>query len=204
MKTFAYGFGTLLMVLFVCCAFSPAFGKDKEKAKITLPDAADKAVKAEFPKAEIKDVGMETVDNVSVYEVELKNNGKGMSILVTAEGLIVSVEAVIEMSEAPAAVEKAIKDAAGDAKIGTVEKSETRATVKDGKFVKLDAVKITYEAELKKDGKTADVEVAEDGTVLEQPKWPEKKKEDKKEDKKGKKDEKEDEENEGGEEGDGD
>ncbi len=65
-------------------------------------------------------------------------------------------EEKVKLEDCPAAIQKTIKDNAGDGKIVEVEK-ESR---KDGTVV--------YEAEVKKsDGKTVDIKVAEDGTLIE-------------------------------------
>lgn len=64
-------------------------------------------------------------------------------------------EVKVKLEDCPAAVQKTIKDNAGDGKIIEIEKE----TGKDGK--------VTYEAEVKKtNGKVIDIEVAADGTLI--------------------------------------
>lgn len=64
-------------------------------------------------------------------------------------------EEKVELKDCPEAVQKTIKEQAGDGQIVEIEKE----TTKDGTVV--------YEAEVKKsDGKTVDIEVAADGTLI--------------------------------------
>ena len=64
-------------------------------------------------------------------------------------------EEKVKLEDCPEAVQKTIKDQAGDGKIVEVEKE----TAKDGT--------VTYEAEVKKaDGKVIDIEVAADGKLI--------------------------------------
>jgi hypothetical protein len=78
---------------------------------------------------------------------------------VLALGLILPVltyakEEKVKLSDCPEAVQKTIKDKANGGTIVEVEKE----TKKDGTVV--------YEAEIKKDGKEIEVEVAADGTLI--------------------------------------
>jgi len=131
-----------------------------------LPPAAADAVKAEFPGAVVGEMEQETEDGVAVYEVELTRGGKEMEVTVTADGTIVEVETEIAQADLPKAVAAAIAKAAGGAKLTEIEREETRAVVRDGKLVKLDKPKVTYEAEFLKDGREVEVEVAPDGKIL--------------------------------------
>ena len=131
-----------------------------------LPPAAADAVKAAFPQASIVEVEQENEDGVTLYEVELRQDGKEVEISVSADGVIVEVETQIAEAELPKAVARTIAKVAGDAKVEEIQREETRAVVRDGKLVKLDEPRITYEAEFRKDGRETEVEIAGDGTVL--------------------------------------
>ncbi len=62
-------------------------------------------------------------------------------------------EQTVTLDQCPAAVQKTINEQAQGGTINEIEKE-----TEDGK--------VTYEAEITKDGKTFDIEVAEDGTLL--------------------------------------
>jgi uncharacterized membrane protein YkoI len=132
----------------------------------SLPPAAADAVKAAFPQARIVEVEQEKEDGVTVYEVELRQDGKEVEITVSPDGVIVEVETQIPEAELPKAVAQTIAKVAGGAKVEEIEREETRAVVRDGKVVKLDEPRITYEAEFRKDGRETEVEIAADGSVL--------------------------------------
>ena len=132
-----------------------------------LPPAAADAVGAAFPQATIGEMAQETENGLAVYEVELEQGDKEMEVTLTADGTILEVETQVTEADLPKAVASAISKAAGDAKVTKIEREETRAVVRDGKVVKLDKPRITYEAEFLKDGRKTEVEVAADGTVLE-------------------------------------
>ena len=69
------------------------------------------------------------------------------------------------VEDLPGPVAKAIEKAAEGATIKEVEKEVTYAVVK---LVKLDEPQTSYEAELSREGAECEIEVAADGTILEQ------------------------------------
>ena len=131
-----------------------------------LSSAAVESIKAAFPNATIGEVEAEKEDGLDLLEVELTLDGKEIEVTVSPDGVIVEVETEVAMKDLPKAVADAIAKAAAGAKVEEIEREETRAVVRDGKLVKLDQPKITYEAEFLKDGKEVEVEVAADGTIL--------------------------------------
>jgi len=152
-------------------------GKEEAKAKVELPEAAAKALKDAFPTATIDEVEAEDEDGVKVFAVELKQGEEEMEVEVAADGTILSVETEIELKDVPEAAAKVINKAAEGGKVEEVKKEEIRAEVKDKKIVKLDKAKIVYEAEIEKGDQEGTIEVAADGTVVEQLKWKTKEKE---------------------------
>jgi hypothetical protein len=155
-------------------------GKEEAKAKVELPDAVAKTVADAFPGAKIEDVKAEDEYGVQVFEIELKMDKQEIEIEVASCGTIIEVETEIQMKDVPDAAAKAIMAAAEGGKVDEVKKVEARAEIKGGKVAKFDAVKITYEAEIKKGDQKGEIEVAADGTVVEPLKWKDKCKEERK------------------------
>lgn len=102
-------------------------------------------------------------EGLRVYEVELEENEDEFDVTVAPDGTIVEIETEISLDDVPAAVKAAILAAADGAKVEEVSKEVTYAVVT---LVKLKEPQTSYEAELVKDGKEVEIEVAADGTVL--------------------------------------
>ena len=81
--------------------------------------------------------------------MKLKDGEAESAVVVTAEGMIVTVGAKVELEDVPEAA-AAIKKAAEGAKINKVEKIEVRAEAKDGEVAKLEKAKMVFEAKLTK------------------------------------------------------
>jgi len=113
---------------------------EKKSKKINVPTTVTEMFKKEFPdkKAEW---GMEGAD----YEAEFKINGSEASVVYNSNGYRKALEIAIKSSELPAAVAAYLKKNYPSNKI-----TET-AKITDDKNV------VTYEVEIKKDGKSYDV-----------------------------------------------
>jgi uncharacterized membrane protein YkoI len=148
--------------------------QDNDK-KVELPKAAADAIDAAFPGAKIGKVELEDEDGVKLYEAKLTVKDAEIEVSVSAEGVISEVETGITVEALPKVVADALAKAAEGGKIEEVTKEEQRATVKDGKLVKLDTPTIKYSAEIVKGDKKTKVEIADDGKVLEGEKKPAKK-----------------------------
>jgi len=156
-------------------------GKGEVKAKVELSEAAAAALKAAFPNATIDEAKAEDEHGVKIFAVELKTGKDECDVEVTVDGIILSVATEVELKDVPEAVAKAIKAAAEGATIKEINKEEVRAEIKDKAVVKLNALKIVYEAELVKGEQKGEIEVAADGTVIEPLKWKAAEKEEKEE-----------------------
>jgi len=144
----------------------------KEAAKTKLPDVVAKALKAEFPKAEITKVAKEKEGGVTFYDIDFKDADEERAIDIGTDGAIFSVSLVIEAKEVPEAVMKAVQAALDGGKIEQIEKREVRREAKDLIVSPpFDKPKIQFEAELKKGDLEATVLVDDKGAVLEAPKW---------------------------------
>ena len=143
----------------------------RPKAGADLPEKVAAAIMAAFPGAVITEVEKEREGGIDLFEVELIHNGQDMEVEVSTCGVLMEVETDVSAKELPSAVLDTITKASEGGTITSVERAEIRALVKDGKLVTLDPPEVVYEAELRKDDKEAEVEVAEDGTLLEEPEW---------------------------------
>ncbi len=144
------------VALFVLVAPTRA---DEEKVPLDkVPKAVLEAAKKRFPKAEVVGASKETEDGKTVYEVEMKEDGKKIDVTLTPEGIITLIEKQIDVKDLPKAVAEAI-----DAKYpkATFKIIEEVTAVKDGKEVVdfYEAVLVTA------DKKEIEVQVATDGKI---------------------------------------
>jgi len=138
---------------------------------VALPAKATAAVQAAFPRAVTTHVEKETEGGVEVYEVSLILDGQDVDVIVAAGGEIVEVAAPVALASLPQAARKALKRAAGGARIHRVERRELRAELRDGHVVPLAQPKVTYEAILRKGDQVAEVEASAEGATVEGIEW---------------------------------
>lgn len=153
--------GLVVLVGVVVCAVTYA-GKC-EKKKVCLPDAVKAAISALYPEAVIEEAKVEK-EGLKVYEIELKLNGQEFEVTVAPDGTIIEIESEVTIDGLPDAVKAAIIKAAEGAEIEEVKEEVTYWVVT---LRKLEIPETTYEAELIKDGKEIEIELAADGTILE-------------------------------------
>jgi len=154
-----------MVVGVIACVVTYA-GKDEQK-KSCLPPAVEAALNALYPNAEIEEAEVEK-EGLKVYEVELEQNGQEVEVMLAPDGALMEVETEMTVEGLPELVAKAIAKAAEGATIKEVSKEVTYAVVK---LVKLDQPQTSYEAELSKEGAECEIEIAADGTILEQSTW---------------------------------
>ena len=154
-----------MVVCVIACVITYA-DKDEQKKSCLSPEAKA-ALDALYPNAEIEEVEMEK-EGLKVYEVEVEQNDQEVEVTLAPDGTLIEVETEMTVQGLPEAVAKAIEKAAEGATVKEVSKEVTYAVVK---LVKLDQPQTSYEAELSKEGAKCEIEVAADGTILEQSKW---------------------------------
>ena len=122
-----------------------------------LPKAVADAVAKRFPKAEVKAASKDGAGDDTVYEVALKDGGKGIDVSVTAKGAITQFEQELAFKDLPKAVAETFAAKYPKAAYTIIE---AVVTVKDGKetlayyeAVLVTADKKTLEAEVLPDGK---------------------------------------------------
>ncbi len=142
------------------------------KTEVPLPAAVARAIKDNCPTFEIKKVDVTKENGVTLYDVEFKGNQGEIEI--AEDGTVLDIATVIEMKDVPKAAADVIAKFALGAKITRVERSQVRAELEPGnkgRLLKLAKAKIVYEAELTKGTQAAEIQVAPDGKVIEEPAW---------------------------------
>jgi len=86
-----------------------------------LPAPVQKTVQAELKGAEIKNIGKETENGVTQYEVETMLNGKHRDFNVDTKGNLLVTEEETTIDAIPAAAKAAIVKKIADGKLGTIE-----------------------------------------------------------------------------------
>jgi len=155
--------GMVILIVVMVCVVTYA---DKHK-KTDLPAAVKTAIEALYPQAVIEEAKVEK-EGLKVYEVELKQDGQEFEVTFAPDGTTIEVEMEVAIENLPPAVAEAIAKAAQGANVKEIEQEVTYAVVK---LVMLETPQTTYEAELTKDGMECEIELADDGTVLEKSKW---------------------------------
>ena len=136
----------------------------------SLPPVVQKTVRAQAPNAEIASVNKTTRDGMDVYDIEFREPGKNPKITVGADGKLLSTEMAkpagtieraltptgavgTKLSSLPLAAQKAIQSKAPNAEIANISRRE-----KDGRVI--------YQVEFADQGKNPTIQVAEDGTLV--------------------------------------
>ncbi len=135
-----------------------------KQEKDPLPSAVRAAINELYPDAVIEEAKLEE-EAVKVYGVELKQAGQEFEVTLALDGTIMEVESELAVSDLPAAVKAAVIQASAGAEIEQVKEEVTYWVVT---LRKLETPKVTYEAELIKDGQEVEIELAVDGTILKQ------------------------------------
>jgi uncharacterized membrane protein YkoI len=135
-----------------------------------LPPSVQKTVRAQAPQAEIADVSHKTDNGMDVYEIQFREPGRNPKIVVAADGKLVStdmarpagsVERMLtptgatgtKLSALPEKVQKTIQSTAPGAAIADISRHD-----KDGRVI--------YEIQFQEKGKNPSIQVAEDGTLV--------------------------------------
>jgi hypothetical protein len=172
-------------IMIVCCAalvamvctVSYAEKCEKGEKKCSLPAAIEAAVKALFPKGVISE-SKQDEEEIKAYKVEVKDSNNETDVKLAEDGTVIEVESEATIDTVPAAVAAAIK----------AEKAEVKEVSKEVQYAKVQIVKLdtpitTYSADIVKDGKKIELEIAADGKILEQEVKKDKKDKDKDDDK---------------------
>jgi len=162
---------TLPFILVLCFAFGCARDRQGENAALVkkaqddlqltkIPQVVMDGLKAKFPKAEIRKWSEEKEGDITVYDIEFKQDGWKFEADIKADGSIHNWEKAIEAKDLPEVAKAAAESEYP--KSGIKEIMQITA-VSDGKDV-LEGYEIVLETS---DGKHVEVTVAPDGKVLE-------------------------------------
>lgn len=121
---------TLLLTATLVFISSPAQADDGKLPLDKVPIAVKAAVTKRFPNAAIRGAGKETDNNKVVYELNLKDNGQNIDVIVTAEGTIETIEKEIAAKALPKVVADAV---AAKYPKATYKKYEEVYKIKEGK-----------------------------------------------------------------------
>jgi hypothetical protein len=146
--------GVAVMVLATAAVFA-----EEEKVPLDkVPKEVMDAVKAKYPKGELKGAAKEIEEGKTIYEVSLIDGGKKIDASFTADGKIVGTETVIAAKDLPKAVTATLEEKYPRAEYKTVEEV---VDYKDGK-----EEPAVYEVLLHTtDNKTFEVVLTADGKI---------------------------------------
>lgn len=140
-------------------AFSTAALSDEEKIALKdVPKAVLDAVKAKFPKAEIKGAEKEVEDGKTTYEIAIEDDERDIDVALRADGKIVEIEKEVAAKDLPKAVADALAAKYPKAKI---KKAEELVEFEDGEEEK------SFEVVVEESGaKSVEVKITPDGKIV--------------------------------------
>jgi len=153
-RSFARMFG---LVLTIVLTFSAAMAQEKKISRAQLPAVVEKTVAKESEGATIKGFATEVEHGKRFYEASLTVNGHNKDILIDKDGNVVEVEEEVALDTLPAAVQDALKKAAGAGTIQLVESLTKNGTL------------VAYEGHLKRGYKHSEIQVGPNGEKLKRP-----------------------------------
>jgi len=150
-------FGISVFAALLLAASLATAQAEKKVRRNQLPAAVEKTVAAESQGATIKGFSREVEKGKVFYEAEMNINGHTKDILMDPNGNVVEVEEQVDLTTLPAAVQDALKKAAGRGKIEMVE-----SLIKNGTLV-------AYEGHVKRGLKRSEIQVGPNGEKLKKP-----------------------------------
>jgi uncharacterized membrane protein YkoI len=121
-----------------------------------LPKAVVEAIKAKFPKAELKEAEMEEEEGKKIFEVKLVNGKEEIEVTLSIDGKIIELERKLDPENLPKEIKEAIEAKFPKSKVtSAVEETENDKTVIEVEVTSAEGKKF----EVKLDGKAKIVEV---------------------------------------------
>ena len=145
------------VVLAIVVTFSAAMAQEKKIRREQLPAAVEKSVAKESEGATIKGFATEVEHDQRFYEASMTINGHNKDVLMDKDGNVVEVEEEVALDTLPAAVQDALKKAAGAGKIQVVESLTKNGTL------------VAYEGHVKRGYKHSEIQVGPNGEKLKRP-----------------------------------
>ena len=160
-----------VLIALIGLAFAVGTGGSTPVAPDKLPEPVANTFKTLFPNGTINKLDVEEEEGVMVYDFEFRAGDREMEADIAGDGTMLESTLVVMAKDVPAPAMKAIKKAAGSAKLGRIEWLETFYKTEAGKVIQLPKAEIHYAAELLRDGKMTEVFVTPSGKVTEAPNW---------------------------------
>ena len=132
-----------------------------------LPDPVAKTFSARFPRALIEKLEMEAENGAGVYDFEFREGSVEKETDITAEGTLLESTIVVAAEDVPAAAMETVRKAVAGAALKRIEHIEISYELRNGSPMRLAKPVIHYAVEITKDGRTTEIVVAPDGTVIE-------------------------------------
>jgi len=145
------------VILTIVLSSSAAWAQEKKIRREQLPAAVEKTVAKESEGATIKGFATEVEQGQRFYEASMTINGHNKDVLIDKDGHVVEVEEEVALDTLPAAVQDALKKAAGAGKIQVVESLTKNGTL------------VAYEGHVKRGYKHSEIQVGPNGEKLKRP-----------------------------------
>lgn len=140
-------------------AANSAMAAEKKLELKDLPEPVSKTVREQSRGGKIRGLALEAVKGTGYYEAEITDaSGRKKDVLIDAAGTVTEVEEQVALSDLPPAVKAQLERSAGKGKIEVVE-----SVTKHG-------VLTAYEAEVKEGGRTEEIKIAPNGSLIPEPK----------------------------------
>ena len=147
------------LIIFVAVLLCTVVYAEECSKKDTLPSAAQAVVEKMYPNREMAKIEAEE-ESLKLYEVDFADGG---SMMISAEGTVVSIETKESLQSIPSVVAESIKQAAKGADIKKIEKEVVYAEIK---LAELETQETIYEAKINKDGGEIEIKVDASGVIL--------------------------------------
>jgi len=144
--------------LAIIAGFAVSTFAAEEKEETTTMDKVPQAVKTTLAKyaaeTEVKNVEISSQNGKKVYEFDIEKGGRKFEVAISPKGKFKGTEEDVDFKSIPDAAQKGLTEQANG---GTITGCEKAVDAKN---------KVTYEAEITKDGKKTEVVVDADGKVV--------------------------------------
>ncbi len=138
-----------------------------------LPEQVKAAIRKRFPNAVVIDVVKETEEEGEIYEIGLVHNSRDIEVEAAPDGTLLEIETPAATGDLPQAVLDAVRQAVGEGEIRRAARIDVLAEAVEDGIKPLEKPVVVYEMQVIRDDRLAEIEVSEDGRVLEPPEWEE-------------------------------
>jgi hypothetical protein len=137
------------------------------KGKLT--PQAEATVRKTWPKATVKDIGVENAGGMMLHKVELSDGTTEMEAEIAPDGTLVSTQMDVAEKDLPADVRKAVRKILANGKLRKIEKEVVSATVEKGRVVPLLSAQVIYEVKFTKGTERHEVQLSPEGSPARKP-----------------------------------